>query len=905
MELRIIMKPRGLLFDQAISLMRAGKYQAVENVLSNIEVNYENLLDSDYLLIKTIRNKNNYLIDRIKKKPVKNHRPNDNCYEQNNKRLVIIENGNSFGDPIKKEISFALNNIGYHTISIGRNVSYCDYNQEIIEYNSDDLSVNKTIDLNYECLATFRRENPSLSYRSCTNNDEIWIDLHKRYLNLYYTVKTFLEQNDDVAFGVIWGGYLLESKAARFALEAANVNTYATEYSFDKTKIYFEPKGIIGNKHSMSEKQTLNNLTHYEKAQIYQWVKSSNHAKPGQPAKNTHDINDVLSKDSLNVLLICQCFVDAVDTYDSPFFPSTISAYEEIFKTIKSIDNRINLVIKLHPGDIMESKLEISKIARSYGFKNIIGLENNINIYDLMKKCDVGICINSQAGLEMLAHGKNVLTLGNAFYIGHGFGLCLKDYNSIEEAINDLLIKKLNKNQQNLINSYLHKYLFNYLISRGKNLEEELKLLTDPPWIKKTEKRLLIVHPSGSNSGSGFYLQDISEKLVQLGWSVVIVCEGSCQISNNGVRWYKLKFDGARLNQKLKDTILEFQPNILLQVGVRTKPMRAALEIYASTKVNFIVQAEDDEESAFLKYYPKADKALIELLDSPTTNKNSLKKFIGHINLDETLKIISLPDHNRWVEPIMRVACYKLAKLHCCIWHPMAQRLYDKFRKKTFILPPVVDFDYYENLEFSKKEIEKFLHDNNINPNSHILFVGGTIYDFSDEFKLFIEGVKQAATRTKTPITLAVAGRSRNTHVINYAEKKLKDCATFRSLEIPNDENYHKMLYASDVICSPGINDVFNKYRLSARLVKAIAMKKPILTFKSGFGESLDDFVHGYLSHEDTPESWSNLIIESLDEEKRSSIGIEANKFLRPHLDAKNIALKFSRQMENIISDNM
>ncbi|WP_411827572.1 glycosyltransferase family 4 protein [Luteolibacter sp. AS25] len=112
--------------------------------------------------------------------------------------------------------------------------------------------------------------------------------------------------------------------------------------------------------------------------------------------------------------------------------------------------------------------------------------------------------------------------------------------------------------------------------------------------IEETQLRVVIVHASPS-WGTGYYLHDLALELLKLGHKVYILAEGTCAPFDRGVRWATISFDGLLLSKELRDEMKRFQPNLIFEAGVRTKPMRAALELCISYQAKLVVQAEDDE----------------------------------------------------------------------------------------------------------------------------------------------------------------------------------------------------------------------------------------------------------------------------------------------------------------------
>ena len=59
----------------------------------------------------------------------------------------------------------------------------------------------------------------------------------------------------------------------------------------------------------------------------------------------------------------------------------------------------------------------------------------DVSTYQLMERSEVGVTINSQAGLEMLLMGKPVVTAGRCFYANKGFTHDVGQRNNLENSL--------------------------------------------------------------------------------------------------------------------------------------------------------------------------------------------------------------------------------------------------------------------------------------------------------------------------------------------------------------------------------------------------------------------------------------------------------------------------------------
>ncbi|NJM38189.1 MAG: glycosyltransferase [Akkermansiaceae bacterium] len=111
-----------------------------------------------------------------------------------------------------------------------------------------------------------------------------------------------------------------------------------------------------------------------------------------------------------------------------------------------------------------------------------------------------------------------------------------------------------------------------------------------------------------------------------------------------------------------------------------------------------------------------------------------------------------------------------------------------------------------------------------------------------------------------------------------------------------------EILKSCDIVCSPGVPDTFNQYRLPSRLVKAMAMSKPILTCRCGFGESLEHRINAFFTEGIDPSDWANTIIMALDAQKRQSVGEKGRLFAEKRFNSDRVAAALKKKFEEMIS---
>jgi FkbM family methyltransferase len=185
-----------------------------------------------------------------------------------------------------------------------------------------------------------------------------------------------------------------------------------------------------------------------------------------------------------------------------------------------------------------------------------------------------------------------------------------------------------------------------------------------------------------------------------------------------------------------------------------------------------------------------------------------------------------------------------------------------------------------------------------IDPTATVIFIGGALYSYSNEFALFLDALQLAASEPNANFALVVTSDRSSLPLAQMAAERLGPSVSFIDIGVASDIGYMEMLKACDVVCSPGVPDDFNRYRLPSRLVKAMAMGKPILTCRCGFGESLENNHNAFLTEGNQPADWVEPITACLDPTKRAEVGQNGRIFAEQHFDSDRVAAALKMQFE-------
>lgn len=96
----------------------------------------------------------------------------------------------------------------------------------------------------------------------------------------------------------------------------------------------------------------------------------------------------------------------------------------------------------------------------------LIDHDNRTNTAALLRGCDTVVTINSQGGLEALAHGKSVLVLGRAFYSNLGLTIDVPSLASLPAMLDDVLSGKGPGVDFESVAGFLRVYLHEYCVER-------------------------------------------------------------------------------------------------------------------------------------------------------------------------------------------------------------------------------------------------------------------------------------------------------------------------------------------------------------------------------------------------------------------------------------------------------
>lgn len=584
-----------------------------------------------------------------------------------------------------------------------------------------------------------------------------------------------------------------------------------------------------------------------------------------------------------------------------------------------------DIVVKLHPDAIgAGAGSYIARLLDTGQASDVTFIDYDVNPFSLFDAVDKVFTATSQIGFEALMAGKEVHCFAAPFYAGWGLTVDHCDVprrlrkRSIAEVFHVFYLEfsryytpATGLCELECLVDYLALLREHRPSALDGGCSKAIEVLTPgkraaipmaPAKFRREALRVLFIIPSARLGATGRYFQHLAWYLQHHGVRVLVLCDGGSRPQDNGVRWLSMKFDGMRLSSETRKAIADFDPHVVYENGVRSRAQRAALEaLLLSSQARLAMQSEDDDVQVYGARHPNPDLESLTLLDKPRVRVEELANFIVQNDWPHTLRVLNDPRHDRWVEPVLRSICYHTAGLHTAIWYPFEERLRHEYGAPTLVVPPVIPLHQFDASPISDSARAAILRKQDIDPTSLVFYLAGTVYDYSDEFEVFLDALNLLGERTERKLTLLFVSGRTNLALGAIAKQRLVPEIQSVDLGSPSDQLYLDALRASDVICAPGLPDAFNRYRLPSRLVKAMALGKAILTFRIGFGESLVHGHNAFLTEGADARGWAHVMEACLDPQRVRAVGQNGRRFAEKHFDAEPVALRLIEAFRELL----
>jgi hypothetical protein len=286
---------------------------------------------------------------------------------------------------------------------------------------------------------------------------------------------------------VTFGNSLIYTRALAQVAKNLGVRCFVLEHFFTGNEFYFEERyteiqnnSILRHPHYLRSLGRCSGNSKYDPILKYEAAKNKNVKQP--PFRR----EAFFENDEPTVLLLCQVVNDFAVVSEANPFKSSVAFYRELLG--KLLDNTgLNVIVKTHPYECKKTRSRTS-----YTFESLerfltddyqdsagrVALIESYNLGSLIQACDFAVTLTSQAGLEVLMHGKPLITFGGAFFAKHGF---THDFDSIDEAIDFIASWSfdLEHLQQKALVDYLAR-CFRHLITNDLTDETKARSILSP-----------------------------------------------------------------------------------------------------------------------------------------------------------------------------------------------------------------------------------------------------------------------------------------------------------------------------------------------------------------------------------------------------------------------------------------
>lgn len=286
--------------------------------------------------------------------------------------------------------------------------------------------------------------------------------LHKEAISKWYNIAVDYIDKANLFFerydfnkAIIFQGHMYDCAIIRQLAIQKNVEVFSFEFTFNKNKVIWDNiSGLSVNKNLAKNFYWRHkDMVNLELAREYtkRYIEDIKEYKLTYHSTPTNILEK--EKRKKTIIYIGQIYTDSSIVFGIRSFKNPI----EIIKCLADycIENQYELIIKLHPSEtklhggdkynqltftkIKQDEILIDQIEKHTNI--IIDNKNEYDTYNLIDRADVCVTINSQAGLEALAKGKDVILCGNSSYDGLGFTYEAQNQDMLKYFL-DMVLKK-------------------------------------------------------------------------------------------------------------------------------------------------------------------------------------------------------------------------------------------------------------------------------------------------------------------------------------------------------------------------------------------------------------------------------------------------------------------------------
>lgn len=290
---------------------------------------------------------------------------------------------------------------------------------------------------------------------------------------------------------VVFQGGLFDSRIVLECAKKRGIRVIAVENCFLPDYALVDSySGFIINRHELAEREPVNYRSPSglkSSAELQKMWREQVARKT--PEHSTGGVNIAtlgLPADKKIILLLGQVANDASIVMDSTIFKTTAEFIGEVAAIVGRHADWF-LVVRLHPKEawhvdssgrddfpgeyLWDNTLRAIEASGAELPKNCLVVSGpDVSTYELMELSEVGVTINSQAGLEMLLLGKPVLTAGRCFYANKSFTRDVDQREKLEAALIAATESGLSSSERSELNVFCQYLFAHYLLPKEPRL---------------------------------------------------------------------------------------------------------------------------------------------------------------------------------------------------------------------------------------------------------------------------------------------------------------------------------------------------------------------------------------------------------------------------------------------------
>ena len=277
---------------------------------------------------------------------------------------------------------------------------------------------------------------------------------------------------------ILFNGFFYLERLMVESCRKATVQVIGTESSTFADRKHYSTTGVAGNRNELrglgAELAYARALLYHEQTRLEQFfaekLQGGNGTIPQPPSSIRFKADLGIDASTRLALFLGQVPHDSVMLSDAMAFRTQTEAISALFDLFsKPPLSSMHLAVRLHPGGeitSMRQDVMAERLSETHPMKNVTvfrGVE--CNTYDLMQLADAAITFTSQAGLEFLWLKKPLITLGPAYYAGHGFTIDVQRRETLLSALKHALSGNyVTPDVKRRIDVFLYALVFEYLV---------------------------------------------------------------------------------------------------------------------------------------------------------------------------------------------------------------------------------------------------------------------------------------------------------------------------------------------------------------------------------------------------------------------------------------------------------